>query len=71
MEELGFVKARRRDWDEEKLKVLSMLVTETVATLDTLDQKQKRLLFKNIGFFDDVLPAALAKDWTSCQRGFL
>ncbi len=68
MEELGFVKSRKRDLDEEKLRILSLVVPESVATMDTLDQRQRRLLFKNVGFFDNILPSALAKDWTSLSE---
>lgn len=69
LEDLGFKKSRRRSLDDAKVVKLKALIPENIALMDPLEKKEKNKLFQDISFFDDILPPALDKDWTSLSRG--
>lgn len=69
LQDRGFAISQKKNLDEGKLEKLSSLMPENLALLDPMEKKQKAKIFKTVGFFDGLLPAALSKDFTSLSKG--
>ena len=57
--------------DEAKIRKLAKLMPTNIALMETMERRVKSKLFKDIPFFNGLVPYALQKDFTSLSKGFL
>ncbi len=55
--------------DEAKIRKLAKLMPVNIALMETMERREKSKLFKDIPFFNGLVPYALQKDFTSLSKG--